>query len=118
MVDKAIVWMGDSLETLKEFPEDVKDLVGHALRQAQRGNKHPAAKPLKGFKGAGVLEVVTDSDGDTYRAVYSVRIGRKIYVLHAFKKKSNKGIRTPRKDIELIISRYRRAEELEKGAGK
>ena len=116
MADKEIRWMGDSLETLKGFPEDVKDMIGHALRQAQRGLKHPSVKPLKGFRGGGVLEVVEDHDGDAYRAVYTVKIANKIYVLHAFKKKSAKGISTPRRHIELIKARYNRAEELEKGA--
>jgi len=114
MTDKEIKWMGDSLETLKGFPGDVKDMFGHALRQAQRGLKHPSAKPLKGFRGGGVLEVVEDHDGDTYRAVYTVKIANKIYVLHAFKKKSTKGISTPQRHIELIKDRYKRAEELEK----
>lgn len=108
--------MGDSLDNLKSFPEEVKDVIGHALRQAQRGMKHPSAKPLKGFGGAGVLEVVESYDGNAYRAVYTVRIGDKIYVLHSFQKKSKTGIKTPQKEIDLIKARLRWAEEEEKGA--
>lgn len=113
--DKEIIWMGDSLEQIKGFPEEVKDLIGHALRQAQRGMKHPAAKPLQGFKGAGVLEVVDNHEGDAYRAIYTVKIGDKVYVLHAFKKKSKKGISTPQKEIDLIKARYQRAVDHERG---
>ena len=75
------------------------------MRSAQLGRKHEAAKPLKGFKGAGVLEVVTDHDGDTFRAVYTVRFAGHVYVLHAFQKKSKKGIQTPKHVIELVRSR-------------
>ncbi len=113
--DKEIVWMGDSLDNLKSFPEEVKDVIGHALRQAQRGMKHPSVKPLKGFKGAGVLEVVESYDGNAYRAVYTVRIINKVYVLHSFQKKAKTGIKTPQKEIDLIKTRLRWAEEEEKG---
>ena len=75
------------------------------------GNKHPDAKPLKGFKGAGVLEIVEDFDGDTYRAVYTVKFEEIIYVLHAFQKKSKRGIATPKKDIDLIEARLNRAKK-------
>ena len=115
--DKELIWMGDSRNNLRNFPEEVKDIMGFALRQAQQGGKHPCAKPLKGFKGAGVLEVVENHDGDTYRAVYTVRIKETIYVLHAFQKKSKKGIQTPQKEIDVIKARLKRV-EAEKGAEK
>lgn len=108
MKDKELFWVGDSRDNLKTFPEEVKDVIGFALRQAQQGGKHPCTKPLKGFKGAGVLEVVENHDGDTYRAVYTVRIKDKIYVLHTFQKKSKKGIQTPQKEIDIIKARLKR----------
>lgn len=108
--DKELIWVGDSKINLRAFPEEVKDIMGFALRQAQQGGKHPHTKPLKGFKGAGVLEVVENHDGDTYRAVYTVRIKGKVYVLHAFQKKSKKGIQTPQKEIDMIKSRLKRVE--------
>ena len=86
--------------------------MGFAVFQAQCGGKHIAAKPLKGFKGSGVLEAVDDFDGDTYRAVYTVRFADAVYVLHAFQKKSKKGIATPRRDVDLIAARLRMAEEI------
>lgn len=96
---------------MRGFPDDVKLAMGYALYQAQMGRKHPDAKPLKGFGGGGVLEVVEDFDGDTYRGVYTVKFRDVVYVLHAFKKKSKHGNATPKKDIELIKARLRRAQE-------
>ncbi|MCK9173512.1 MAG: type II toxin-antitoxin system RelE/ParE family toxin [Desulfuromonas thiophila] len=110
---KELIWMGDSKENLLRFPEDVKDVIGYALHLAQQGSKHPSAKPLKGFKGANVLEMVENHDGDTYRAIYTVRIRDKVYVLHAFQKKSKRGIQTPQRDIDLIKARLKRAEDEE-----
>jgi phage-related protein len=81
------------------------------LYQAQCGEKHPDAKPLKGFQGAGVLEVVEDFDGDTYRAVYTVRFVGVVYVLHVFQKKSKRGIATPKPDMDLVEGRLKRAKE-------
>ncbi len=103
--------VADIEDTLASFPPSVKRPMGFALFQAQIGDKHPNAKPLKGgdFKGAGVLEVVEDYDGNTYRAVYTVRFARVLYVLDAFQKKSKKGIATPKQDIERIKSRLKRA---------
>ncbi|MGI0488168.1 type II toxin-antitoxin system RelE/ParE family toxin [Pantanalinema rosaneae CENA516] len=106
---KPVEWIGSSLEDLKEFPEDVRQVIGYALYLAQCGEKHPSAKPLKGFKGSGVLEVIDDFDGDTYRAVYTVKLAGVVYVLHAFQKKSKQGITTPKQDIELIETRFKRA---------
>ncbi len=85
--------------------------MGTALNSAQLGGKHPSAKPMKGFRGAGVLEIVDDFDGDTYRAVYTVKFADIVYVLHAFQKKSKKGIETPKSDIDLVKLRYKFAEE-------
>ena len=89
----------------------MKDVVGHALFIAQLGGKHEDAKPLRGYGGAGVLEVVEDFAGETYRAVYTVKFADAIYVLHVFQKKSKKGIKTPLKDLDLIKERLRRAEQ-------
>ena len=113
---KRVVWIGDSLETVRSFPPAVKDEIGFALYQAQTGNKHVNAKPVKGL-GPGVLEIVSDYRGDTFRAVYTVRTAKKVYVLHAFQKKSKSGIATPKSDIELIKHRLKRALQLhlEKG---
>ena len=102
--------MGSSREDLKAFPEQVRRDIGQALYTAQQGETDPAAKPLKGFGGASVMEIVDRHDGDTYRAVYTVKFAGRIYVLHAFQKKSKKGIATPQKDIELIRQRLAAAE--------
>lgn len=96
---------------MASFPEDVKDAIGYALYIAQQGGKHPDAKPLRGFGSAGVLEIVENYSGDAYRAVYTVRIAGCVYALHAFQKKSKKGIKTPRSENELIKSRLKRAGE-------
>jgi phage-related protein len=110
--DTPLEFLGSSREDLSEFPDDVKSCIGFALHVAQRGGKHPDAKPLKGFKGAGVLEIVSDLDGDTFRAVYTVKIKGVIYVLHAFQKKSKKGIATPKAEIDRIKRRLKEAESL------
>src|ERR1700740_336976 len=93
---KPLEWIANSLKEMKEMPEDVRQAFGFALYLAQCGGKHPDAKPLKGFSGAGVLEIVEDFSGDTYRAVYTVRFADAVYVLHVFQKKSKKGIATPK----------------------
>jgi phage-related protein len=108
---KPLVWIGSSLEDLRAFPRHVQHEIGVALTVAQFGGKHPAAKPLRGFGGARVLEVVEDFDGDTYRAVYTVRFADVLYVLHCFQKKSTRGIKTSQRDIDLIKTRLRRAQE-------
>lgn len=107
---KSIVWMGRSRSDLRAFPDDVKDRMGFALFAAQQGGKHSHAKPLRGFGGAGVLEIVEDHDGDTYRAAYTVKLTGQVYVLHAFQKKSKAGIATPKRELDLIRSRLARAE--------
>jgi phage-related protein len=108
---KSVVWIGSAKADLSTFPEEVKDAIGYALYVAQQGDKHRDAKPLKGFGGAGVLEIVEDHDGDTYRAIYTVRLAGRVYVLHAFQKKSKRGIRTPKAEIALIKLRLKRAEQ-------
>ena len=107
---KPLFWVGSSLDDLKEFPDEVKRVLGFALHVAQAGGKHPDAKPLKGFGGAGVLEVVEDFDGNAFRAVYTVRFSRGVYVLHAFQKKSRRGIETPAAELECVRRRLRLAE--------
>ena len=108
---KPVEWVGSSLRDLRDFPDEVKQAIGFAIYQAQTGGKHVAAKPLKGFRGAGVLEVVEDYDGDTYRTVYTVRFSRAIYVLHAFQKKSRKGAKTPKHEMDLVEQRLKAAEK-------
>ncbi|APB32469.1 protein of unknown function DUF891 [Gloeomargarita lithophora Alchichica-D10] len=108
---KPIQWVGTSLEDLKNFPEKFKLEIGYALYLAQCGEKHPSTKPMKGFKGAGVLEIVESHDGDAYRAIYTVKFSSIIYVLHTFQKKSKQGIATSKQDIELIEARLKRAKE-------
>ena len=108
---KPVRWVGSSKDDLSGFPEEVRRRVGGALWDAQRGLKAPYAKPLRGFGGAGVLEIVDDYDGDTYRAVYTVRFAGVVYVLHAFQKKSKSGKATPKAELDLIKQRLRRATE-------
>ncbi len=108
---KPVHWVGSSREDLKSFPTEVKRDIGFALDTAQRGHKHPSAKPLQGFGGASVLEIVENHDGDTYRAVYTVRFAEAIYVLHCFQKKSKRGIKTPKKELDLIAARLKKAQE-------
>jgi phage-related protein len=108
---KPVRWVGSSKDDLSGFPEEVRRRVGGALWDAQRGLKAPYAKPLRGFGGAGVLEIVDDYDGDTYRAVYTVRFAGVVYVLHAFQKKSKRGRATPKAELDLIKQRLKRATE-------
>ena len=107
--EKPLYWVGSARDDLLQFPEAVKDQIGIALSVAQFGGKHPRAKPWKG-EGAGVLEVVEDHRGNTYRALYTVRFERAVYVLHAFQKKSPKGAKTAQKDVDLISARLKAAE--------
>jgi phage-related protein len=108
--EKPLFWVGSAKANLLDFPEPVKDGIGVALSVAQFGGKHPRAKPWKG-EGPGVLEVVEDFRGDTFRAVYTVRFERAVYVLHTFQKKSRRGSKTTKTDIELIGKRLRTAQE-------
>ena len=108
--EKPLFWVASSKSDLLGFPEPVKDTIGVALSVAQFGGKHPRAKPWKGER-PGVLEIVDDFRGDTYRAVYTVKFERAVYVLHAFQKKSPKGIKTAKPDVELISRRLRVASQ-------
>lgn len=107
---KPVRWIGTSLRDLRSFPREVRIDIGHALFTAQEGKTDPAAKPLKGFGGASVLEIVTSHQGNAWRAVYTVRFQDAIYVLHVFEKKSTKGIATPQRVIDLIKQRLAEAE--------
>jgi len=108
---KKIDFIGSSRRDIREFPEEVKEDIGYALFEVQKGGKPASAKPLKGFGGAGVLEIIENFEGDTYRAVYTVKFSKVVYVLHCFRKKSKHGIKTPQKEIDLIKQRLRIAEE-------
>lgn len=108
---KPVKWVGSVKRDLDAMPEDVKDVFGHAIDLAQAGGKHPDAKALTGFGSAGVLEVVEDHQGDTYRAVYTVRFAGWVYVLHCFQKKSKSGVQTPKKDMDLIHTRLKAAKQ-------
>ena len=108
---KHVLWVGSSKKDLMAMPDEVKSAFGFALYLGQQGKKHQNAKPLKGFSGAGVLEVVEDCLGDTFRAVYTVKIAENIYVLHCFQKKSKRGIETPKQEIDLIRDRLKMAQE-------
>ncbi|MGC1415874.1 MAG: type II toxin-antitoxin system RelE/ParE family toxin [Candidatus Acidiferrum sp.] len=109
---KPVIWVGSSRDDLRGFPDPVQDHIGYALYLAQRGGKHATAKVLSGFGSAGVLEVVKDFRGDTFRAVYTLRYAEAVYVLHAFQKKSKSGRETPRRDMELIRRRLAQAEQI------
>jgi phage-related protein len=102
---------GSSRDDIRSFPDEVRAVMGEALYRAQQGDEHPAAKALKGFGGRGVLEIVDDYRGDTYRAIYIIKFARAVYVLHVFQKKARRGAATPRHEIELVRSRLKRAEE-------
>ena len=110
---KTVIWMGSSRRELQEFPKEVRTEIGRALYAAQRGETDPAAKPLKGFGGTRVMEITERHDTNTYRAVYTAQLGSAVYVLHAFQKKSKRGIATPQRDIEIIRKRLAEAERLE-----
>ncbi len=104
---KPLEWVGSSKTDLVDFPQAVRKEMGHALYLAQSGDKPDNAKPLRGFGGANVLELVANHDGNTYRGVYTVKFPEAIYVLHCFEKKSKKGIATPRPQLDLIKQRLK-----------
>jgi phage-related protein len=108
--EKLLLWVGSAKRDLVEFPGAVKNELGAALSVAQFGGKHPKAKPWKG-EGPGILEIVEDHAGDTYRAVYAVKFEQAVYVLHVFQKKSPKGIKTALPDVELVSRRLKVARE-------
>lgn len=113
--EKPLIWMGSSRKDLTAMPRAVQREFGFALHLAQTGGRHPAAKALRGFGSAGVLEVVENFSTDTYRAVYTVRFADVVHVLHCFKKKSTRGIEKPKPDIELIRRRLEDAKRLAEG---
>ena len=106
---KPLRWVGSAKKDLQAMPDEVQDTFGYALHLTQSGGKHAQAKPLKGFGSAGVLEVVESEAGSTYRAVYTVKIARAVYVLHCFQKKSTSGIATPKPDMDLVRERLKAA---------
>lgn len=112
--ERPLEWIGSSRKDLMQLPADVRKFIGFALHFAQQGDQHPAAKVLKGFGGAGVLEVVENDAGGTYRAVYTVRFEEAVFVLHCFQKKSKSGIATRKADIDVIRARLKVAETVAK----
>lgn len=108
---RPIFWIAGCKKDLQQLPDEVKDTMGYALYLAQIGRKHPQAKPLKGFHGAGILEIVDDDGCGTYRAVYCVQFKHAVYVLHAFQKKSSSGISTPQTDMEKVKARLKAAQQ-------
>jgi len=111
-VERPVVWVGSSRRDVREFPREIRRDIGRALYAAQAGETDPAAKPMRGFGGGSVVEIIALHRGDTWRAVYTVRFAEAIYVLHAFQKKSKRGIATLKRDIELIRQRLAEAERL------
>jgi phage-related protein len=108
---KPLQWIGRAKDDLLNLPNEVQNVIGYGFYLAQTGNKHDEAKPLKGFKGAGVLEIIDNFNGNTYRAVYTVKFESAVYVLHVFQKKSKSGIATPQQDIDLVERRLKIAQE-------
>lgn len=109
---RPLIWLGSTREEVRSFPRPVKRDIGVALDAAQQGETDPAARPMKGFGGSRVVEIVSNYRGDTWRAVYTVRFAEAVYVLRAFQKKSKHGIATPRPDLDLIRRRLAEAERL------
>ena len=109
---KELVWIASSRRDMQAMPKGVRRTFGIALWAVQTGETPPIAKPLRGFGGAGVLELIEDDEGGTYRAIYTVRYTTAIYVLHVFQKKSKRGKATPRQDMDLIDKRLKRAAAL------
>jgi phage-related protein len=110
---RPIIWMGDSRKNIFGFPEEVRKLIGDELQLIQFGGMPKDAKTFKGV-GPGIIEIALKYDKEAYRCVQAVQLGEKIYVLHAFQKKSKRGIATPKKDVDLIKKRYKEAQELAK----
>ena len=106
---KPVIWIGSSLEDLRDMPEEVQGDVGFILDRVQRGTNHQDIKPLTGFSG--VQEIRVDHDKDTYRAVYALKLADAVYMLHVFKKKSKKGKETPKHVMDVIRTRLKIAKE-------
>ena len=115
---KPLAWVGSAKRDLLALPEEVIDAFGYALYVAQAGKRHAKAKALHGFGSAGILEIIEDWRGNTYRAVYTVRFSAAVFVLHVFQKKAKHGIATPRQDMELIRERLKVAEQMAKELAK
>lgn len=122
MENRQLIWVSSSKKDLGEFPAAIKDKVVFALGIAQNGGKHMDAKPLKGYSGASVLEIVQRGQNATFRAIYTIAFKEAIFVLHCFQKKSKQGIKTPKQEVDLIDNRFKQAkaiyEELFKGKSK
>ena len=112
--EKPLVWIGSSKKDLMALPHGVRRFFGHALDFAQQGDQHDAAKVLRGFGGAGVLEIIEGDVGGTYRAIYAVKFAEAVFVLHCFQKKSKSGIATPKEDMDIVRARLKVAEALAK----
>ena len=110
---KPVVWVGDARKQVQTFPREVRQDIGAALFDVQKRTKPPQSKPFKGL-GSGVLEIVTRFETNTYRTVYALKIGKRVYVLHAFQKKAPKGRKTAKLDVEMITRRYKEAVAIEK----
>ena len=108
---KRLVFIGNAQKALQRFPTIVRDVAGQAIRNAQHGAKHPSAKPMKGFGGASVVEIVSRVSDGTYRIVYTTVIAEFVIILHAFQKKSKRGIATPKQELDLIKSRLKEAKD-------
>ncbi|HEV2917065.1 MAG TPA: type II toxin-antitoxin system RelE/ParE family toxin [Candidatus Babeliales bacterium] len=114
MALKELIWVGSSYKDLMDLPVDIRHVMGYGLYLAQCGEMHESAKVLKGFGGAGVIEIIDSDDAGTYRAVYTIKMADAIFVLHVFQKKSKQGIKTPQRDIDLINARLKQAQEIYK----
>lgn len=112
LYEKPVEWVGSSRKDLQDLPREVRQPFGSALYEAQVGKRSRDAKPLSGFGGASVLEIIENFDSDTYRAIYTVRFAEVVYVLHVFQKKAKQGIQTPQKELDLVRTRLKQAEEM------
>ena len=110
MKEKPLIWIASSKKDLADLPEDIIDEFGYGFHLAQHGQQHDSAKIMKGFGGAGVLELIENDAAGTYRAVYTIQMKNAVFVLHVFQKKSKHGIATPQKDIDLIKQRLKQAQ--------
>jgi len=108
---KPIIWVGPSKKDFMEFPNEVRKEMGHALYVAQKGEKHRDVKPLKGFGGSSVLEIVQSDGQGTYRTIYTIQMKKAVVILHAFQKKSKTGIKTPKQEIDLVVQRLKSAHQ-------
>jgi phage-related protein len=109
---KEVIWVGSCRADLAAFPQGARRVLGFAHHVAQLGGRHADARPLRGFGGGGVLEVIEDYDRRTFRLMYTVRLGDRVYALHAFKKKSTRGVQTPKHEMDVVRRRLREAEEI------